>query len=85
MGKPSQSMLEQYLSQYVTDGNPHVLAYDNLGMELSTVTLDLELSAVSTSARNGPLWSSQWPSRYGHVPHNDFSVSDGPHIRRWFL
>ena len=21
---------------------------------------------------------------YSHAPHNDVSVNDGPHIRRWF-
>jgi len=41
-GKPLQSVLEQYLLQYVTDGNPHVLVCDNLGIWNSrTVTLIL--------------------------------------------
>ena len=23
------------------------------------------------------------PNKYSHAPHNDVSVNDGPHIRRW--
>jgi hypothetical protein len=26
-----------------------------------------------------------WPAEYRHAPHNDVSVNDEPHIRRWSL
>jgi hypothetical protein len=29
--------------------------------------------------------SVHYISEYSHVPHNDVSVNDGPHIRRWSL
>jgi hypothetical protein len=51
----------------------------------SSPTSALRCEHTKSESDNFRFYNDILNTAYSHAPHNDFTVNDGPHIRRWFF